>query len=193
MTSIDTSDFQRLLQEERERLANAVAHLQRDHPGSMEDELGEISGGGTGDNHLADMATVTYDRELDEGLEEGVQQTVEQIDARSRAHRRRHIRPVRDLRQADRAERLPGDRVDDPVHRRREALSESPKPQRPAADVRVGSSTDGLAPISVVERSLAAGPWQWAGLAAVAAAAIVADQVTKHVVTSSCRSTSPFT
>jgi signal peptidase II len=62
-------------------------------------------------------------------------------------------------------------------------LSESPA-QRPVDDVRVGSTTDGLAPISVAERSLAAGPWQWAGLAAVAAAAIVADQVTKHVVTS---------
>jgi DnaK suppressor protein len=81
MTSIDTRDFQRLLREERERLANAARYLQRNHPGSMEDELGEISGGGTGDNHLADMATVTYDRELDQGLEEGVQQTVEQIDA----------------------------------------------------------------------------------------------------------------
>ena len=39
-------------------------------------------------------------------------------------------------------------------------------------------------PVSVVERSLAAGPWQWAGLSAVAIAALVADQVTKHVVTS---------
>ena len=51
------------------------------------------------------------------------------------------------------------------------------------SDVRVGSSTNGLAPVSVAERSLAAGPWQWAGLAAVALAAVVADQVTKHVVT----------
>ena len=50
-------------------------------------------------------------------------------------------------------------------------------------DVRVGSSTNGLAPVSVAERSLAAGPWQWAGLAAVALAAVLADQVTKHVVT----------
>jgi signal peptidase II len=50
-------------------------------------------------------------------------------------------------------------------------------------DVRVGSSTDGLAPVSVAERSLAAGGWQWAGLATVALAAVVADQVTKHVVT----------
>ncbi len=55
--------------------------------------------------------------------------------------------------------------------------------QQPA-DVRVGSSTNGLAPISVAERSLAAGPWQWLGLAAVALAAATADQVTKHIVTS---------
>ena len=38
-------------------------------------------------------------------------------------------------------------------------------------------------PVSVAERSLAAGPWQWAGLVAVAVAAVIADQVTKHVVT----------
>ena len=73
--------------------------------------------------------------------------------------------------------------MDDPLHRRREALSDGPARQ-PSPDVRVGSSTDGLAPLSVAERSLAAGPWQWAGLAAVAVAAIVADQVTKHVVVS---------
>jgi signal peptidase II len=50
-------------------------------------------------------------------------------------------------------------------------------------DVRVGSKTNGLAPISVAERSLGAGAWQWAGLATVAIAAVVADQLTKHVVT----------
>ena len=38
-------------------------------------------------------------------------------------------------------------------------------------------------PISVAERSLAAGPWQWAGLGAVGVAAVLADQVTKHLVT----------
>jgi len=53
-----------------------------------------------------------------------------------------------------------------------------------ATDIRVGSSTNGLAPVSVAERSLAAGLWQWAGLTSVALAAVVADQVTKHVVTS---------
>ncbi len=58
-----------------------------------------------------------------------------------------------------------------------------PQPGR-GPDVRVGSSTDGLKPVSVAERSLAAGAWQWAGLLCVAAAAVIADQVTKHVVTS---------
>jgi signal peptidase II len=51
-------------------------------------------------------------------------------------------------------------------------------------DVRVGSTTDGLTPISVAERSLAAGPGQWIGLISVALAAIGADQLTKHVVSS---------
>ena len=59
----------------------------------------------------------------------------------------------------------------------------APEPQRPP-DVRVGSSTNGLAPVSVAERSLAANSWQWAGLALVACAAVLADQVTKHIVTS---------
>ena len=51
-------------------------------------------------------------------------------------------------------------------------------------DIRVGSSTNGLAPVSVAERSLAAGTWQWIGLALVAVAAVMADQVTKHIVSS---------
>ena len=46
---------------------------------SMEDEDGQLSGRGV-DNHLGDMATITFDRELDEGLEDGAQQTLEQID-----------------------------------------------------------------------------------------------------------------
>ena len=52
----------------------------------------------------------------------------------------------------------------------------------PQMDVRVGSSTDALAPVSVAERSLAAGVSQWVGLIAVALAALGADQLTKIVV-----------
>jgi len=51
-------------------------------------------------------------------------------------------------------------------------------------DVRVGSATDGLAPISVAERPLGAGWPQWLSLFVVALAAIAADQLTKAIVTS---------
>ncbi len=51
-------------------------------------------------------------------------------------------------------------------------------------DVRVGSSTDALTPVSSAERSLAARAQQWAGLGAVVLAAIAADQLTKLIVAS---------
>ena len=50
-------------------------------------------------------------------------------------------------------------------------------------DVRVGSSTDALTPISMASRPMGAGLLQWAGLVAIALAAVAADQITKHVVT----------
>jgi len=54
-------------------------------------------------------------------------------------------------------------------------------------DVRVGSSTDGLEPVSYAERSLGAGPAQWIALATIALAAVAADQLTKHIVASRLR------
>jgi signal peptidase II len=53
---------------------------------------------------------------------------------------------------------------------------------RAPVDVRVGSATDGLTPFSVAARSLGAGVSEWLALAAVAIAAIAADQLTKHLV-----------
>jgi signal peptidase II len=55
------------------------------------------------------------------------------------------------------------------------------------ADVRVGSSTDALAPVSVAERKLGAGPSQWLALVAIALAAVAADQLTKHIVVGTLR------
>ena len=75
--------------------------------------------------------------------------------------------------------------MDDAVHRLQApggtGVSE-PAPR--TLDVRVGSSTDALTPVSVAERSLAARAPQWAGLAAVVLAAIAADQLTKLIVSS---------
>ena len=63
-------------------------------------------------------------------------------------------------------------------------MSEPARQDAPAAapDVRVGSTANALQPISSAERSLGAGPAQWAALAVVAAAAIFADQLTKEVI-----------
>ncbi|HEX4324063.1 MAG TPA: signal peptidase II [Gaiellaceae bacterium] len=54
-------------------------------------------------------------------------------------------------------------------------------------EVRVGSATDALTPLSRVSRSFAATRLQWVALAAIALAAVVVDQVTKHVVVGSLR------
>jgi signal peptidase II len=62
----------------------------------------------------------------------------------------------------------------------------NPVPQD-ALDVRVGSTTNALAPVSVAERSLGAGVWQWTGLSAIVVAALAGDQVTKHLVTTQLR------
>jgi signal peptidase II len=59
-------------------------------------------------------------------------------------------------------------------------LNESARP----ADIRVGSATDGLTPISMAERRLGAGWVQWLSLWAVGLAAIGADQLTKAIVSS---------
>ncbi|HEU5264114.1 MAG TPA: signal peptidase II, partial [Gaiellaceae bacterium] len=61
-------------------------------------------------------------------------------------------------------------------------MSEPARTDSTLVDVRVGSTANALQPISSAERSLAAGSAQWLALIVVAAAAIVADQVTKQVV-----------
>ena len=66
------------LEAERARIAEAIEYLSSTSPETMQDEVGDIAWGT--DNHLGDMASVTLERELDEGLEAGAQQTLEQID-----------------------------------------------------------------------------------------------------------------
>ncbi|HZT17397.1 MAG TPA: TraR/DksA C4-type zinc finger protein [Gaiellaceae bacterium] len=80
MSTIDTDEFRALLEQERRRLLHATGRLHAENSGNLEDELGELGGRGT-DNHLGDLASATFDRELDEGIEEGVQDTLRRIDA----------------------------------------------------------------------------------------------------------------
>jgi RNA polymerase-binding transcription factor DksA len=79
MSTIDTDEFRKLLEEERGRLLHAAGRLHAENVESMEDTLGELATRGV-DNHLGDVASETYDRELEEGLEEGARETLRQID-----------------------------------------------------------------------------------------------------------------
>lgn len=75
--SLDTDRLRSDLESRRERLVAVVER--RDNPESLEDESGEVVA--SVDNHLADTATDTYDRELDEGIEEDAERLIERIDA----------------------------------------------------------------------------------------------------------------
>ena len=78
MSAIDTNHFQELLLEERKRVVAAPKNLHDDHAGTLTDESGEES---AYDNHLADTATDTYDRELDYTLEENSEHVLADIEA----------------------------------------------------------------------------------------------------------------
>ena len=78
MTDSETSQHRARLLEEQERLLQAVDFLERENPGSISDELGDIVT--AGDGNLGDTATATYDRELDQSLGEGAQQTLDAIN-----------------------------------------------------------------------------------------------------------------
>lgn len=75
MAGVDTDRFRTLLLEEREKVERALANLQDENPGSIEDEEEE-----TFDNHLGDAATITFDRELDSTLEENSGRMLAAID-----------------------------------------------------------------------------------------------------------------
>jgi DnaK suppressor protein len=77
MSAIDTDRFRALLEEERGRVKAAIDNIHAEHPGSMSDESGEDA---VYDNHLADTATETYDRELDYTLEENSEHVLSEIE-----------------------------------------------------------------------------------------------------------------
>ena len=78
MSVTDTGRFQEVLLVERRRVAAAIENLHDEHPGSIRDETGEDA---VYDNHLADTATETYERELDYTLEENAEHVLAEIDA----------------------------------------------------------------------------------------------------------------
>jgi DnaK suppressor protein len=77
--SIDTERFRTELLEERGRVERAIENLREDHPGRIDDEVEEMAG--TNDNHMAETATATLDRQIDYTLEEHSGQVLAEIDA----------------------------------------------------------------------------------------------------------------
>jgi DnaK suppressor protein len=75
--TLDLDRVRRDLESERERLLHARDGM--NHEGSLIEESGDLSSG-QGD-HLADTATETFMRELDEGLEENADKVLGAIDA----------------------------------------------------------------------------------------------------------------
>ena len=76
-TTIDTEHFRKRLLDERKRVQEAIDYLHEENPGSIQDETQDS----TADNHPGDMATVTFDRELDYTLERHEGRLLLAIDA----------------------------------------------------------------------------------------------------------------
>jgi RNA polymerase-binding protein DksA len=78
MTAIDTDDFRERLLQERKRVVDAIDNIHAENPGSMAEETEEISFQG---NHLGDVATATFDREMASTLEDNSNHVLAEIDA----------------------------------------------------------------------------------------------------------------
>lgn len=79
MTKLQTDQFREALLEERDRVRAAIEHLQLENSGTLEDEAGSLVSGL--DDHMADVGTDTFDRELDFTLEESAEGVLTQIEA----------------------------------------------------------------------------------------------------------------
>jgi RNA polymerase-binding protein DksA len=80
VTSLPLRELKSALLEERERVTHTLEYLHEENPGSLEDETGDLVSSSV-DNHLGDMATATFDRELDYTLEGNAEQVLSAIDA----------------------------------------------------------------------------------------------------------------
>jgi RNA polymerase-binding protein DksA len=74
--AVDVERFKELLVEERRRVVDAIEYLHKENPGSIEDETDDE----TTDNHIAETATVTVDREIDYTLEENSEHVLAEIE-----------------------------------------------------------------------------------------------------------------
>jgi RNA polymerase-binding protein DksA len=67
VSAVDTERFRQRLLDERQRVVDAIENIHAENPGSIAEETEELT---FQDNHLGDIATATFDREMATTLEE---------------------------------------------------------------------------------------------------------------------------
>jgi RNA polymerase-binding protein DksA len=77
MSAVDVERFRARLLEERERVVGAIDNIHTENPGSLGDETDEPL---FQDNHLGDVATATFDREMASTLEDNSTHVLAEID-----------------------------------------------------------------------------------------------------------------
>jgi DnaK suppressor protein len=80
VSTLQTDKFRELLLEKRQAVVEAIDYLHHENPGSLEDGTGELVSG-SADQHMADTATETVDREIDYTLEEHDERLLTAIDS----------------------------------------------------------------------------------------------------------------
>jgi RNA polymerase-binding protein DksA len=78
VNAIDTDHFRQRLLDERKRVVDAIENIHTENPGSMGEETEELS---FQDNHMGDVATATFDREMASTLEDNSNHVLAEIDA----------------------------------------------------------------------------------------------------------------
>jgi len=77
MSAVDVERFRTVLLEERQRVVDAIDNIHTENPGSLGDETDEPL---YQDNHLGDVATATFDREMASTLEDNSMHVLDEID-----------------------------------------------------------------------------------------------------------------
>lgn len=77
MSALDTHLFRDRLLDERRRVVDAIDNIHAENPGSLGEETEETT---YQDNHLGDIATATFDREMASTLEENSTHVLTEID-----------------------------------------------------------------------------------------------------------------
>ena len=91
MSPVDTHRFRQALLDERQRVVDAINYLHAENPSSLAEDTGELVAS-SADNHPGDLATETFDRELDYTLEENSEHVLGEIEERLVSNGRKDLR-----------------------------------------------------------------------------------------------------